>query len=702
MKSIENQDSSLIKDFAQSALYAGVQTPIDGITQLVNHTADSELLPSVQLIDAPTQAEFGSASWHAQQVGGAAGMLIPFMAVTKLTRGGMNKMGLTAAESTVGAEGLWNARAKLAIAESGISGFIYDAALKPVAPGEGNFWEARLKHGLTGAATFSTLTASSIGLRGLGSSALAKATGATGLLRNEVAIGALSGVPAGLVAAESNSLLTHGRHASAKDLAQSAYMMSFVGGALAGTHQLAGQPGKHAENLRKFDPTRVSTLMESAKTKLTGLGERVDGFMASINPLLQGQPAFALVGGGRIGAADLVGMKQAKPEVRFDQPLQMAAIKEPGLMPTDRSTGISGGGGDRSGAKSEGSNGTAMEVTPEGKLQGRKSGRGNREARQREKDSERERDSEREGGAQLLTLKEVLIDQGFENIADFVSHNPKLRDQRVVRDLGNGNDSPLVVELAPSKEFPHGGALKVTIPEGGFERNWGKRSFDAKLLTKVHEVDVEGTSATAYVYVQELVDVMPRYTPDQLNDFFAKIEEAQLEWTDPGSHPTKQVGISRETGELVLIDYPCVDKAGTNETLQAIIGGKDRAEEIWEREDNAKGPLEEDKPKYDQERDVDVEQKRQDVLSEKSETDREILQQLIDGFSLKEIAEYVALTQGWTTGSKGMPDTSRAMPLVKKAKAEAEKLGLLEKSGKGVRREEDSDAEDTFAHESEY
>lgn len=688
MKNIETQaENSLIKDFAQSALYAGVQTPIDGITQLVNHVADSDVLPAVQLIDAPHQAEFGSASWHAQQVGGAAGMLVPFLAVTKLTRGGMNKMGLTAAESAVGAEGLWNTRAKLAIAESGISGFIYDAALKPVAPGEGNFWEARLKHGLTGAATFSTLTASSIGLRGLGTTALAKATGTAGLLRSEVAVGALSGVPAGLVAAESNSLLTHGRHASAKDLAQSAYMMSFVGGALAGTHQLAGQPGKHAENLRKFDPTRVSTLMESAKTKLTGLGEKVDGFVASINPLLAMQPQYALANGGKMGAADLASMMQAKPEVRFDQPMQMSAIKEPGLAPGDRSS-ISGG--ERTGTK----RGSAMEVTPEGKLQGRKNGRGNREAREREKDSEREPAAEN-----LPTLKEVLIDQGFENIADFVSHNPKLKDQKVVRDLGNGNDSPLVVELAPSKEFPYGGALKVTIPEGGFDRSWGTRSFDAKLLTKVHEVDVEGTNATAYVYVQELVDVMPRYTPDQLNDFFAKIEEAQLEWTDPGSHPTKQVGISRETGEVVLIDYPCVDKAGSNETLQAIIGGKDRAEEIWEKEDNAKGPLEEDVPKYDQERSVDVEQKRQDALSEKSEVDREILQQLIDGFSPKEIAEYVALLQGWTTGSKGMPDTNRAMTLVKKVKAEAEKGGLIEKAGKSVRREE---ADDTFAHESDY
>lgn len=690
MKNIEsdNSNSSSIGDFAQSALYAGVQTPIDGITQLVNHTAGSDVLPSVQLIDAPQEAEFGSARWHVQQVGGAAGMILPFLAVSKVTRGAMGKVGLTAAESAVGTEGLWNARTKLAIAESSISGFVYDAALKPVQAGEGNFWEARLKHGLTGAATFGTLTAGSIGLRGLGSTALARATGTTSLLKNEVVAGALSGLPAGLVAAESSSLLINGRHASAKDLAQSAYTMTFVGGALSGMHQLAGQQARNAENIKNFDPSRVSTIMETAKTKLSGLGDRVDSFMASINPLLAMQPEFAMVGGGnmKMGAVELA-RRTSKPQ---DNVLQMAAVKEPGLKPGDHST-VSTVLGD---GAAKGSTAKGMEVTGDGKLQERQSKRGRRDGSEKREEQEREPFAE-----ERPTLIQALREQGFDNVADFVRNNAKLRDQKVVRELGNGNDSPVVLELAPSPEFPEGGALKVTIPEGGYDRTWGKRSFDAKLLTKVHEVDVEGTSAIAYVYVQELVDVLPRYTPDQLNEFFAKVEEAGLEWTDPGDHPTKQVGVSRETGELVLIDYPCVDKPGSNETLQAIIGGKERAEEIWEKEDKATGPLEEDVPKYDQERDVDVERRRQDVLSQKTETDREILQQLIDGFELKEIAEYIALTQGWTKGSKGMPDTNRALPLVKKVKAEAEKLGLIEKKGKTTRREE---SDDPMATEDEY
>lgn len=701
MQEIDRQpQNSLIGEFAQSALYAGIQTPIDGITQLVNHTMDSEVLPSVQLIDAPQQTEFGSANWHAQQVGGAAGMLLPFLAVSKVTRGAMTKAGFSA-ESAMGARGLWNARTGLAIAESGISGFVYDAALKPVAPNEGNFWQARLKHGLTGAATFSTLTASSIGLRGLGTTAFAKATGTGALLRNEIAVGTMSGLPAGLVAAESGSLLIHGRHASAKELAQSAYTMSFAGGALSGMHQLAGQPTRHAEQLQKFNPTRVSTMMEAARGKLTGLGERVDNFMASINPLLINQPDFAIAGMSNsrgLGAADLVRSRQERPSPE-NNVLQMSSLKDKGDAAdvlTTGSTGRSSGVG-RLEVSAEGKlteskgSGEKAEGAPEGDGS---SGAGKRTRRDKSSEREREKERERERPEQLQSLQDALIYQGFENIAAFVAKNPKLRNQKVVRELGNGNDSPVVLELAPSAEFPEGGALKVTIPEGGFPKEWGHRSFDAKLLTKVYEMDaMQGSTASAYLYVQELVDVLPRYSPEQLNDFFTKVEAAGLEWTDPGSHPTKQVGVSRTTGELVLIDYPCVDKAGSNETLQAIIGGAERVEETWAREDNAKGPLEEDVPKYDQEKDLDVEQRRQDVLGKSTDkVQQEVLKQLIAGFEVKEIAEFIALTEGWTKAD-GMPDMSRALPVVKKIKANAEKQGLLEAEGKSRRFHDVDDAD---------
>ena len=40
-----------------------------------------------------------------------------------------------------------------------------------------------------------------------------------------------------------------------------------------------------------------------------------------------------------------------------------------------------------------------------------------------------------------------------------------------------------------------------------------------------------------------------------------------------GSDIMKQVGISRRTGQLVVIDYPSIDKAGTHETLRLITEG---------------------------------------------------------------------------------------------------------------------------------
>ncbi len=124
-----------------------------------------------------------------------------------------------------------------------------------------------------------------------------------------------------------------------------------------------------------------------------------------------------------------------------------------------------------------------------------------------------------------------------------------------------------------------GGALKVTIAEGGWQNDWGHRSFDAELLGKVHEVDLEGShfAGSARVYVQELVDTAPRYEPTLVDNLFAKIGGSNLEFGDQGADIMKQVGISRRTGELVVIDYPAIDKV--SETLRQITEGAAHIEE---------------------------------------------------------------------------------------------------------------------------
>src|SRR5262249_57391001 len=166
--------------------------------------------------------------------------------------------------------------------------------------------------------------------------------------------------------------------------------------------------------------------------------------------------------------------------------------------------------------------------------------------------------------------------------------------------IGEGNES-VAIELKPSKAYPEGGVLKITIPESGWENSWGKRPFDAKLLSKVHSLDMSSSSSaehggTAYAYVQELVTTMERYDPVLLDRFMEKIASSRTEFQDPGAVPTKQIGISARTGQIVLIDYGAVDKPGANETHQTIIGGSERVEAQYEAEDRLDYKEETDNP----------------------------------------------------------------------------------------------------------
>lgn len=245
----EDSNNSLVGDFLYSAAYAGLQTPASGVGQLIDKVAGTNIEQNVHFMAAPTEAKFGSANWHAQQFGGGVGMIAPFLVAAAGTRWGLGKVGLAAEGSgLLGASQIANNAKSLAVLEGAASGFVFDFATRPVQDGEGNFWAARLKHGVTGAATFGTLTASTIGLRSLGGSAAAEMAGARKVLTN-IGIGTASGLPAGFVAAESQSLLTHGKFASAEEVGKSMYTMGFVGGALTGLHQLPGQRKSFADTV---------------------------------------------------------------------------------------------------------------------------------------------------------------------------------------------------------------------------------------------------------------------------------------------------------------------------------------------------------------------------------------------------------------------------------------------------------------------
>ena len=264
--------ANAVSDGMQSALHSALQAPTDGVLQIVDHTFDTKLSKGNPVFAQPETAEFGTKRWHAQQIGAAGGMILPFLVVAKGTRGVFSKF----EGSAVVAEGatLSKGAKGMAILEQGVNGFIFDSVLRPSNPDSQHFWKDRFNHGLVGAATFSTLTASSIGLRGLmgkpGSNALGN------FVQRDLATGALSGIPAGLVSAHGNSLVEKGHLASSKESFQGAYTMAFIGAGLSGLHVIPGKRLTLAERIADGPGT------------LAGRAKLAEGLAAKEKSLLEG------------------------------------------------------------------------------------------------------------------------------------------------------------------------------------------------------------------------------------------------------------------------------------------------------------------------------------------------------------------------------------------------------------------------------
>lgn len=211
-------NENVVEAFAKSAVHAALQSPYDGIKQLVNHVTGSRALPDLHLVEAPKPAEFGSANWYAEQFGGAVGMIAPFLAARKV-------VGMTPLSAEVGAAESLNlgalGRVGLGLRESFASGALLDFAGRPVDENK-DFWAERMKNGLVGGITFTALSGAGQTLKwapGLASESILANAG-----RN-----AASGAFAGFVNTESNSLISGNGLASSEDLLKGMYGFSVVG-----------------------------------------------------------------------------------------------------------------------------------------------------------------------------------------------------------------------------------------------------------------------------------------------------------------------------------------------------------------------------------------------------------------------------------------------------------------------------------------
>ncbi|MBX9694296.1 MAG: hypothetical protein K2Z81_18065 [Cyanobacteria bacterium] len=218
------QEEGFCKTLGRSFAYSLLQSPTNGAVQIFDKAMKKNYLPEVQLIAPCAKAEFGSANWHAQQLGSAAGMLPWFVGLNKgagLLVGGNTRVLSTFACS----ESLAIAPLSREMAKSGLAGLAFGGVFTPSDPLADNFVVERLKAGTTSALTFATLSGSAGVLRH------------SSAFKSPIASGMASGVPAGIVHAESHSLL-HGKGlASGRELTESVYGFVVIGGAFGAGHQ---------------------------------------------------------------------------------------------------------------------------------------------------------------------------------------------------------------------------------------------------------------------------------------------------------------------------------------------------------------------------------------------------------------------------------------------------------------------------------
>ncbi|MBI2809682.1 MAG: hypothetical protein HYX67_02465 [Candidatus Melainabacteria bacterium] len=215
-------------EFANATVYSALEQPALGISQFFGTDASKKVtgIFSSFGIEAP-KADSSISGWTANTLGGAVGMLLPFA----LTKGGLSKAGVfgEAAES-----GLLSQRSTLGLTlkESAYTGFVYGSVLTPSKETDsaGTLLKDRLLGGVGSAATFTTLTAGSFGLGRLAETNIAGRLGVDVALRNPILAGSLSGLPAGIVSSEYDSLTKNGTFASASELGQSMAGMALVGG----------------------------------------------------------------------------------------------------------------------------------------------------------------------------------------------------------------------------------------------------------------------------------------------------------------------------------------------------------------------------------------------------------------------------------------------------------------------------------------
>lgn len=242
---------------ANEGLYSAgfsLMSTLKGGADLIDRGLGSNLKEQLPEMAVPAHAEFGSKRWHGQQVGGAAGIILPFM----LTHAGVKRfMSKPMAQSALGqrlAASKYYRPWQAAALEGGTAGAIFEFVGR-----EGDLVD-RTKNAAVGFGTFSVLTGSTVKIgeyaKGISNPLVRKMVG------NEVSTGIASGAPAGAVHRMGHDLL-HGKQKVMIDgqlveestlagMGKDAYTFMFVGGMLGGKDLVKRKLGFEKQTFNEY------------------------------------------------------------------------------------------------------------------------------------------------------------------------------------------------------------------------------------------------------------------------------------------------------------------------------------------------------------------------------------------------------------------------------------------------------------------
>lgn len=226
-------------EFVHSFAYAGVQSPVNGIVQLADKALGTNILPSVQLIDAPAQSSAGSVEWHGQVLGGAAGVAADFLLLRKFT-------GRPSTELPT----------SVMVKRSALTGAVLNGVFRPTDPDQ-DFWAGRVRSATIGAVSFGSLSALQQPV-----DRLLQSVG----VKSAFAAGVLSGVPVGVGESVLNNV-TGGKH---QNILETAYASALTGGILGKFHAF-GQEARDAKLCRAIALENGALAAEVHQTGTTSI-----------------------------------------------------------------------------------------------------------------------------------------------------------------------------------------------------------------------------------------------------------------------------------------------------------------------------------------------------------------------------------------------------------------------------------------------